>query len=96
MKTEAETIMDGLCNFLNEATLEMLILVQMEEYEEAAGNRDDIDSKIEQVTNALLNNNWTTLTKEQITLQLNTLRDGYIKRWEEQMDIPTDSRIRNI
>jgi hypothetical protein len=88
MKTEAETIMDGLCVFLNESILEMLILVEMEEYETAAATRDDIQNKIEQVKKALVNNKWTKLDEEQIHSELASLRDAYTKKWEDEIPFP--------
>jgi hypothetical protein len=92
----AEIILDTLCEFLNETTLEMLIASEAEDYEWAAINRDDIDKTIERTKNTLLKNKLTLLDDENVKIQLLILKKEYIKKWQEALNIPGDRAIVNI
>jgi hypothetical protein len=96
MKTEAEAVMDKLCEYLDETTLEMIVAVEEELYEYAADIRDDIEQKITRVTDTLLNKEWSKLKKDEIQIQIYILRDGYLKKWYEAIEVPTEQRIYNI
>lgn len=96
MKTSAEVIIEGLCNYLNETTLEMLIYSEEEAFEIAADVRDDISNKIVSVKKTLISKKWTTLTDDEVQLQLEILKDGYIGKWEKEMEVPKERRIINI
>ena len=96
MKTEAEAVMDKLCEYLDETTLELLVAVEEELYEYAADIRDDISTKIDKVTDTLINREWSKLNEDEIKIQMNILRDGYLKKWTETMGVPRERTIYNI
>lgn len=96
MKTEAENIMDGLCVFLSENTLDMIISVEEEMYEEAQHIKDDIDEKIQRVIDLLIRKEWTKLKEDELKTQLDILKDGYIKRWYDVVPVPRERIINNI
>lgn len=96
MKTEAENIMDGLCVFLSESTLDMIISVEEEMYEEAQHIKDNIEDKISKVIDLLIRKEWTKLTEDQLEAQLHILKEGYIKRWYDVVPVPRERIINNI
>jgi uncharacterized protein (UPF0216 family) len=93
---EAEAVMDKLCEYLDETTLELLLAVEEELYEYAADIRDDISTKIDKVTDTLINREWSKLNEDEIKIQMYILRDGYLKKWYETMCIPRERTIYNI
>lgn len=96
MKTEAENIMDGLCVFLSESTLDMIVSVEEEMYEEAENIKNDIDIKISRVIDLLIRKEWTKLTEDQLKSQIEILKEGYIKRWYDIVPVPKERMINNI
>jgi len=96
MKTNTEKIMDKLCGYLDEITLELIISVQHELYEDAADLRDDIELKIERVIDLLIRYKYTTLDREELKLQLDIVKHGYLKKWYEYIEVPTEQQIYNI
>jgi hypothetical protein len=93
---EAEKVMDKLCEYLDETTLELLVAVEEELYEYAADIRDDISTKINKVTDTMINREWSKLSEDEIKIQIYILRDGYLKKWCEAIGIPRERTIYNI
>lgn len=96
IKSNTEKIMDKLCIYFEEATLELIISVEEEIYEYAAEIRDDMELKMERVADMLIRYKCTLLEKEDVIAQLNEVKFGYFKKWYDQLHIPGDKQIYNI
>lgn len=94
MKGEVEKVMDTLCEYLHQSTLNLILSIEEEKYEMSQEIKDDMDTKIQKTVDLLLRKEWTTLTREEVELQIDVLREGYMKRWYEIVGVPEERHIR--
>ena len=91
-----ETIVDKLDDYLAEYIYVMLINVENEKYEDATRLRDEIDSKIIKIKNLIVRHNLSTLTDEEIHIQLSLIKFGYIDFYSDQLKIDNSRRVIQI
>ena len=88
-----DPIMTQLEDFFMESSHLLIISIKEEEYEIASKVRDDIDNKLIQIYQLLLNNNLTKIDPEQLLDLLIQRKNEYVKEWEELLQVPLDRRI---
>jgi hypothetical protein len=93
---KAEKLTGELCNYLSDAVSEMFIATEKEEYEMAAVIRDDIQTKLMNIVDYLITNNLTTLDRDELIVELDSLKWQYIRMWETILDIKEEDRLNNI
>jgi hypothetical protein len=88
-----DPIMTHLEDFFMESSHLLIKSIKEEEYEIASKVRDDIDNKLIQIYQLLLNKNLTKIDPEQLLDLLIQRKNEYVKEWEELLEVPLDRRI---
>ncbi len=88
-----DPIMTQLEDFFMESSHLLIKSIKEEEYEIASKVRDDIDNKLIQIYQLLLNKNLTKIDPEQLLDLLIQRKNEYVKEWEELLQVPLDRRI---
>ena len=94
--TSTDIIMEKVCDYLYEATLEMIVQVEDEAYEVAQQTKDDIEMKLTSIRRLLIQKKLTTMTEDELQDTLNTWRNKFIKDWYTALEIPGERHINNI
>ena len=91
-----ENIMEKMEEYLNEYTFQLVLSVEDEEYELAAEIRDDIEKKLDQLTDILLKYNLTKLDSHSLKDQLKKRKELYITDWYNILSVPDERRAQYI
>jgi hypothetical protein len=91
-----ENIMEKMEEYLNEYTFQLVLSVEDEEYELAAEIRDDIEKKLDQLTDILLKYNLTKLDSITLKDQLKKRKELYITDWYNILSVPDERRAQYI
>ena len=94
--TKTDIIMDKVCDYLYETTLQMLVQVEAEAYEMAEETRSDIEMKLTSIKRLLIQKNLTTLTEEELQETLTNTKNKFIRDWYGVLEIPGERQIYNI
>jgi hypothetical protein len=92
-KFQIEPIMSQLDDFLIVNAHELLLCIEIEDYETACIIRDETQSKIDQIYNLLLNKELTKLDPEVLLDFINNRNREYIKEFEDLFNIPKERRL---
>lgn len=94
---DAEKLMDGIIEEVYMLAGELAASVKAEQYEKSALLRDGIEAKLDLATDKLVDNDLTTLSKEQLRFYLSELSHGLIVDWFQIMEMePPERNINNI
>ena len=81
---------------LNDMTYDMMICLEIENYEDACLYRDLINNTIDRTRNILINKNLTPMSEEELDLFFYEIKVSFIRQWCVELDIEEERAPFNI
>lgn len=91
-----EPIMSKLDDYFKEATFDLIIAIEDEDYELASEIRDDLKTKVYQIYDVLIKHDFVKIPPDILFETLVDRKNQYIKDWYTELNIPGERQINNI